>query len=466
MRDMERYKGLTDEQKRTMQLFTEAQGRLGVGFDRLGQRISVMVAEHLTPMMNKFSEFVEQNTPQIETSLTEIGDAFGELWKSIAGETTGQQAIKTLTDNIKSLVDDLKWLVDKGNDLAAILNRLSNIHSWRDLTTPIITPSEGGTQEGYAKEPLGPPPPGKKEDTGPGFLDRHPALGRGWGSFGEGLGFAPMAYHPGAVGAVAGPQPLEFWLDMSRAVAKGFEDAFDHITGIAAGGAMMGGAAPGVVPASFTPNDRGGGGGAAGGGVSGGGPGGLGGIAAPAGTPIATTGLATVTSASGRKYQVDARFAPNFQGFINDYEKAGGQLGPDTGTVGSRPNNASGHPIGAAIDINQIGRGVRSQRGVTLDPRLEDELARRWGFVSGNSWRSNDQGHFGIESVEAARRALEAARARAPAVTMPGARPVNGSVDVNITHKNPPPNSAVTATGSGAVNVAPPRVEHQDMTSI
>jgi hypothetical protein len=49
---------------------------------------------------------------------------------------------------------------------------------------------------------------------------------------------------------------------------------------------------------------------------------------------------------------------------------------------------------------------------------------------------------------------------------MPGAKPVNGSVDVNITHKSPPPNSAVTATGSGAVNVAPVRVEHQDMANI
>ena len=42
----------------------------------------------------------------------------------------------------------------------------------------------------------------------------------------------------------------------------------------------------------------------------------------------------------------------------------------------------------------------------------------------------------------------------------------NGSVDVSITHKNPPPDSAVTATGTGAVNVAPPRVERQQLASI
>jgi hypothetical protein len=50
--------------------------------------------------------------------------------------------------------------------------------------------------------------------------------------------------------------------------------------------------------------------------------------------------------------------------------------------------------------------------------------------------------------------------------TVPIAPPVRGSVDVSVTHKNAPSNSAVTATGSGAVNVAPVRVEHQDMARI
>jgi hypothetical protein len=48
----------------------------------------------------------------------------------------------------------------------------------------------------------------------------------------------------------------------------------------------------------------------------------------------------------------------------------------------------------------------------------------------------------------------------------PAAPPVNGSVNVDITHRNPPPNAAVTATGSGSVNVAPPRVEHAALADI
>jgi hypothetical protein len=54
----------------------------------------------------------------------------------------------------------------------------------------------------------------------------------------------------------------------------------------------------------------------------------------------------------------------------------------------------------------------------------------------------------------------------APPVNVAQSTPPNGAVDVSITHKNAPPNSSVTATGSGSVNVAPVRVEHQDMASI
>lgn len=136
--------------------------------------------------------------------------------------------------------------------------------------------------------------------------------------------------------------------------------------------------------------------------------GGRGGITAPAGTAIARQGLATVTTPSGKQFKVDARYAENFKGFLADYEKAGGVLGPDTGTLGSRPANASGHPIGTAIDINQIGYGIRSRRGVSLPPEVEDELAKKWGLVSGHQWRRPDTGHFGIQSPEAARKALEA----------------------------------------------------------
>jgi TP901 family phage tail tape measure protein len=139
--------------------------------------------------------------------------------------------------------------------------------------------------------------------------------------------------------------------------------------------------------------------------VAGGGSSGPGDAAAPAGTPRLKSGLATITTATGRRIQVAAEFAQNFQGFINDYEKAGGVIGPHSGGNNERPHNASYHPIGRAIDINQTGRGIRGGgRNLPLD--VEDALAAKWGLRSGNSFRSNDNGHFEVHSRADAQAAL------------------------------------------------------------
>jgi len=75
---------------------------------------------------------------------------------------------------------------------------------------------------------------------------------------------------------------------------------------------------------------------------------------------------------------VASEFAENFRGFINDYEKAGAVIGPNSGGLGARPGNASYHPIGRAIDVNQIGRNIRSG-GKTLPVDVENALAAKWG---------------------------------------------------------------------------------------
>ncbi|WP_166304308.1 hypothetical protein [Bradyrhizobium sp. 2S1] len=182
--------------------------------------------------------------------------------------------------------------------------------------------------------------------------------------------------------------------------------------------------------------------------------GGTAGITAPAGTPIQRGGMATVTTAGGRKFQVDARFKDNFQGFINDYEKAGGVIGPESGTLGSRPHNASGHPIGAAIDINQVGYGVRGRGGRTLPTDVENSLAAKWGLVSGANWRRPDTGHFGIRSEKAARDALIAqgmapAQAESAAKDIAAGRTVKGSWFGSGPGWNDPSEPASRRTASG-----------------
>jgi Phage-related minor tail protein len=112
-----------------------------------------------------------------------------------------------------------------------------------------------------------------------------------------------------------------------------------------------------------------------------------------------------VTSPSGRKFRVAPEFAPNFQGFLNDYENAGGRAGPESGGLNTRPGNASYHPLGRAIDLNQTGRNQRGG-GTTLGVATENALAEKWGLRSGANFRRPDAGHFEVNSAARARRAI------------------------------------------------------------
>jgi hypothetical protein len=112
---------------------------------------------------------------------------------------------------------------------------------------------------------------------------------------------------------------------------------------------------------------------------------------APAGSGIARQAMTAIRSRSGKTYMVASWTAPNFQRFVDNYEKAGGVLGPNTGTLGTRPGNSSYHPLARAMDLNQTGRGVRGG-GVTLPRDVEDKLADDAGLWPGS--RFGDAGHF------------------------------------------------------------------------
>ncbi|MBY6239793.1 hypothetical protein [Methylosinus sp. Sm6] len=128
---------------------------------------------------------------------------------------------------------------------------------------------------------------------------------------------------------------------------------------------------------------------------------------APAGTQPVQEGTTTIVTKGGRKLTVDARYAANFSGFLDDYEAAGGVVGPNSGGLGVRPGNASYHPIGRAIDINQVGRNIRAG-GVTLPVETENRLAAKWGLRSGANFRSPDAGHFEVNDAGVAHEALKA----------------------------------------------------------
>jgi hypothetical protein len=145
---------------------------------------------------------------------------------------------------------------------------------------------------------------------------------------------------------------------------------------------------------------------------------------APAGTQPVQEGTTTIVTKGGRKLTVDARYAANFRGFVNDYEAAGGVVGPNSGGLGVRPGNASYHPIGRAIDVNQIGRNIRAG-GVTLPVETENRLAAKWGLRSGANFRSPDAGHFEVNDALAAHEALKANGVIAKDAPAPAAPPLD-----------------------------------------
>lgn len=551
------YLSLTDQQIGTLQRFTEAQGKLGVGVDRLGQQISVMLAEQFTPMLEKFDEFVKKNTPAILDATKQVTDAFGGLWQSVAGDTSGEQALKNLKDNIVELVNALKWLVEKGNDVATTLNRLTNLNS-KNLTAPIIPKSEGGDAQGNAPGAVvvpsqGLPGPALRPEVKDFFEKMFDRIMRGPENIRPGFqkqssagGYLPggvtLASYGGGGGAAAmggGFGGGEFFVLLSLAVTKGFEDAINHLRG--AGGAPVGGGGGtpgGMIPASYIP----GGGGRPGPSPGGGPPSAIpASYAPPGGASLPATSAAPASAGSPapppgsmnlpqgtvqRGGAITARLASDLN--LTPQQAAGitGNLQAESGIRAVQ----EGHPISGRGGFGWAQwtgpRRVAFERYAkenNLDPKSDEA---NYGFLKKELQSPEYAGMLkqlgALKGPNAAREAAAlferlferpkvsnagvrgkyaeqfvknlppaappgAVQPPAPPPAAPGAgyktltqeqltgekqsvpipqAPVNGSVDVSITHKNAPPNSAVTATGSGSVNVAPVRVEHQDMADI
>jgi hypothetical protein len=101
---------------------------------------------------------------------------------------------------------------------------------------------------------------------------------------------------------------------------------------------------------------------------------------------------ATVRSRSGATAQVAAQHAGKFQCLINHYDAAGAPI-RFMGGIARRGFRQSKHPLGAALDINQIARNVNTPRV----PAGATAWARSCGLFHGALWHRNpDAGHFEV----------------------------------------------------------------------
>lgn len=123
--------------------------------------------------------------------------------------------------------------------------------------------------------------------------------------------------------------------------------------------------------------------------------------AVPQGVP-GRPNLTTIEAPGGAKVTVAASAAPNFQGLIDDLEKAGYKLDPKT-TGGYNPRNIAGtntpsmHSYGLAMDVNWQ-KNPQGSSSSDIPPQLANALAEKWGLTWGGNWSgaSRDPMHFEI----------------------------------------------------------------------
>jgi hypothetical protein len=113
--------------------------------------------------------------------------------------------------------------------------------------------------------------------------------------------------------------------------------------------------------------------------------------------------LTTIRTSSGKTAQVNAAYAENFQGFINDLEATGYEIKSLGGFAdranANNPNVKSYHAMGAAIDINPDSNPNNSTK-TDLPPETA-QLAQKWGLGWGMNWKhTKDPMHFSAAKSE------------------------------------------------------------------
>lgn len=129
-----------------------------------------------------------------------------------------------------------------------------------------------------------------------------------------------------------------------------------------------------------------------------------------------TVTLAPIKTRSGRSVLVSAKYAHQFQGFINELEDSGYPIKviggyADRANVNS-PKNPSKHSLGLAIDINPDSnpnfKGVsREERAknprkyTDMNVPMVSQIAKKWGVGWGYEWNTiSDAMHFSVAPNE------------------------------------------------------------------
>jgi len=462
------YKQLTEEQRATLDRFTLAQGKLQVAMEHLGQQASVTLAKGFTPFVEKLAEFVDKNTPAIIGALQYIIDHMDTI-TTVAEGIAIMFAVKWGVGIVGSILKVVTAL-GVGGTGTGLLGGLARVNA---LMLAINTALKAMDPATYAPENLpknspfwrGMDPKDKPPDDGEKSFDEK-LREFFWEPLKRALGGSDVS--GGAPGAPALPSPV---------APQSAREPAPAVPGGA--GAYLAGRA-GQSPAA------------------------PGGPTAPAG-PAAPLGAAAGKSAfydeqrkliydaavragvphpevvaevGATQAQLESGGGKHTPGGFNVYGiKSGGGVGTAGAPVSTREEGAGGSYTTQASFAQFKNKEDAADAYVQFlqknprhyKPVLEAKTIEEGILAQGRSGYATD--HKYLPALQNTQRQYGGAVAQGPATAPPAAPvatadPPRGSVDINITHRNPPPNSAVSVTGAGDVNVGRPRVEKVDLASI
>lgn len=460
-RDAARFTAVTDEQRKQLELFSEAQGRIGVDFDHLGQQISATLAKNFTPLINHLSEFVEKHTPEIIAAVDRISGEFAAWLDGIKWENVQK--------GFDALIESLTWVSQHLNEIKTVAEIIAGIFVAKWGIQVVAAIAQVVTALGTAGAGVA------GAAGGTGLLG---ALGS-IAAIAAAVGAATLAKK----GLEAGSEAVErkaFGDDRvderKRLQEQGRQQFLRQVpswlggTGGAAGGlgtlwdrAMRGpdavqpmglpAPAPGQAPQQLgqLPGDTS-----------------WGDYGTRANNP-GNMNYASWQNAAGRySYMDQTEGRQHTMAVYNTMEEGVS----DAYKLMARKQAEHGKTIAGALSgwstTAGYDRTIAGMAGMdpnapfdvsTADPaQVQRLMAAQFKMEGRRGSRSATQ--------EQIMGGIAMARGGVSDAPSPPSGTINGAVDVSITHKNPPPDAAVTAKGSGQVNVGTPRVEYQDFATI
>jgi hypothetical protein len=439
---------MTDEQAKALTRYNQAIGKLDAAFSSLKNQIGATLAEAFTPLINTFADFVQKHEPEIIAKIRELAQAFANWIKSIDWKSVQQgfenvgKAVVFLTDHINLLKTTgevvlgfyaLKWSVGMVTTIATVVRAIGSVGAIAAGTTAGGLGLLGALGAGAALtlliiqhwkdfEQIG------KElfkSLGDAVDRLKKSLQEFWS--GTGKAVAPYSNLPPNAGP---PRP---------AAVPGFTPGGAWAPPPAAAPAAPAAPAPPAAPAA--PMWRRGG--------PGRGP-----------TPWHQAPVPDITGMTD--------IERNQLALIEHYESHGRNV----------PNyrfDPTHTAQGYWQETNTNWRAIAPLLGITAPDAMH--ATREEQAMVALALLRNRQGIRNWSDYDAPLRAALARGEQAPAALLAGipqgaprqvagGPPVSGSVDVTVTHRNPPAGATIAATGTGDVNIAQPRVEYAQLAVV